>query len=104
MSPEVEFRSKAVADTYREDHPDQICPDDDARLKTVTFRSRTPEWLLDQAERDAMDERPKRERETSTGQIGVSNAEKDESDFSEGNVSIPHACAVKAIAGLGRSR
>ncbi|WP_248299408.1 hypothetical protein [Halorhabdus amylolytica] len=96
MSPTVEFGSKAVADTYRDEHPDHICPDDDARLKTVTFRSGTPEWLLDQAERDAMDERA--ERETSTGQVGLSDAEKDEIDFSVGNASVPHARAVKAIA------
>ena len=77
--PQVEFGSKAVADSYRDEYPDHICPEDDARLKTVTFRSGTPEWLLDQAERDAMDERA--ERETSTGQVSLSDAEKDEIDF-----------------------
>jgi len=96
MSPQVEFGSKAVADTYRDEHPDHICPDDDARLKTVTFTDDVPDWLLDQAKRDAMDERA--ERETSAGQVGLSDPEKDEIDFSAGNASVPHARATKAIA------
>lgn len=51
MSPTAEFGSEALTDQYREEHPDHLCPDDDARLKSVTFTSDAPDWLLRDAPR-----------------------------------------------------
>ena len=98
MSPTVEFPSgsKDVADSYRDDHPDYICPDDDRRLLTVTFTSDAPEWLLEQARRDAADARG--ELEDSAGQVGLTDHEKDDIDFSKDRANVPHARAVKGIA------
>ncbi len=98
MSPSVEFPSgaKDVADSYREEYPDHICPDDDARLLTVTFRSDAPDWLLEEARRDAADARG--ERADTAGQVALSDHEKRDIDFSEANASVPHARAVKGIA------
>ncbi|WP_340101232.1 hypothetical protein [Salinibaculum salinum] len=73
MTPSVEFPSgsKNVADTYRDDYPDYICPDDDRRLLTVTFTSDAPDWLLEQARRDAADARG--EHEEGAGQVGLTD-------------------------------
>lgn len=98
MSPSVEFPrgAKDTADTYREEYPEHICPDDDARLLTVQFTSDAPDWLIEQARRDAADARG--EREEGAGQVGLSDHERDEIDFSKANASVPHARAVKGIA------
>lgn len=47
----VEFQSKATADHFRDHHPEAICPDDDARLKTVQIRDNAPDKVLEEAER-----------------------------------------------------
>ena len=62
----VEFERKATADHFREEHPDAICPDDDARLKTVQFagidreewQEQKAQWAQDYREqgKDAPDE------------------------------------------------
>jgi hypothetical protein len=97
MSVTVEFGSKAAADQYRDDHEEYICPvDDDRRLKTVAFVGDTPEWLLDQARLDA--EEGRAERAASAGQATLTEAERDDIDFSKGRANVPHARAVKGIA------
>ena len=96
MTERVEFGGKDVADTYREEYPEHICSEDDARLKTVAFTSDTPDWLLEQARLDATDGRG--ERAESTGQVGLTEHEKDDIDFSKDRANVPHARAVKGIA------
>jgi hypothetical protein len=65
-------------------------------MRTVTFASSAPDWLIEQAELEAMETRG--EREASTGQVGLTDHERDEIDFSKDRASVPHARAVKAIA------
>lgn len=65
MSVEIEFGSKNVADSYRDDHPEHLSERDDKRLKTVTFTDDTPEWLIDRASADAQASRA--ERTTAAG-------------------------------------
>jgi hypothetical protein len=96
VATNVEFGTKATADRYREQYEEYLCSEDDARLKTVTFNSDTPEWLLEQAELEALETRG--EAEASTGQIALSDHERDRIDFSKQRASVPHARAVKAIA------
>lgn len=98
MSPTVEFPSgsKAVADSYRDEYPDYICPDDDRRLLSVTFTSDAPDWLLEEARRDAADARG--ESEEGAGQVRLTDYERSEIDFTKARASVPHARAVKGIA------
>jgi hypothetical protein len=65
-------------------------------MKRVVFASSAPDWLLEQAELEAMETRG--EADQSTGQIPLSDHERDEIDFSKARASVPHARAVKAIA------
>ena len=96
MSTDIEFGKKNAADTYREEYSEYLCSEDDARLKTVTFNSDAPEHVLWEAGLDAMESRG--EEEYTTGQVGLSQHERDEIDFSKGRASVPHAQAVKALA------
>jgi hypothetical protein len=96
VSREISFGRKDVADKYREEFPDSICSDDDARLKTVTFASSAPDWLIKQAGLEAMESRG--EDAAGAGQVGLTDHERDEIDFSKDRASVPHARAVKAIA------
>ena len=96
MTEYVEFASKDVADSYRDDHAEHLCTDDDRRLKTVAFSSDTPEHVLERARREADDGRG--ERETDAGQVDLSDHELEEIDFSEARASVPHAKSVKGIA------
>lgn len=75
MSEAVEFGSKLVADDYREEYPNFICTDDDARLKRVTFTSDAPDWLLEQARLEAQEGRA--ERDTESVSVELSESERD---------------------------
>jgi hypothetical protein len=96
VTERVEFGSKDVADSYREEYAEHLCTDDDKRLKTVAFSSDTPEHVLEQARLDAADGRG--EREGGAGQVPLSDHEKEQIDFSEARASVPHAQAVKGLA------
>jgi len=96
VSREITFGRKEAADKYREEHEEFLCSEDDARLKTVRFSSDAPEWLIEQAQLEAMESRG--EQEQSTGQVPLSDHERGEIDFSKARASVPHARAVKAIA------
>lgn len=96
MSTSVGFASKATADSYREDHGEYLCSDDDARKKTVVFASDVPDDVLERAELEALDERG--ESEAGAGQVQLTDAERDRIDFSAGRASVPHARSAKAIA------
>lgn len=76
MSPAVEFGSKALADQYREDYPEHICPDDDARLRTVAFTSDAPDWLIEQAQLPAGEGRAEREKTSYTAQLPAGERER----------------------------
>ena len=45
MSQKIDLEKKSIADSYREEYPEYICSDDDARLTVVTFNSDSPDWL-----------------------------------------------------------
>ncbi|MDZ7850077.1 MAG: hypothetical protein U5K70_04425 [Halodesulfurarchaeum sp.] len=92
----VEFEHKATADHFREEHPDAICPDDDARLKTVQFRGDGPNRVIEEAERAAFDEVA--EEGEKSGQVPLDDGERDRLDFSKDGVNVPKAQAVKGIA------
>jgi len=96
VATEIEFGTKATADSYREEHEEFLCSEDDARLKTVRFSSDAPEWLIEQAQLEAMESRG--EQNNSTGQVPLSDHERGDIDFSKTRASVPHARAVKAIA------
>lgn len=90
----VEFPTKSGADAIREEYPDALCPDDDRRLKKVQFRSDAPESVVEAAQLAAEDERG--DRAAGSGQVTVTEAERDQINFSE--TTVPHARAVKALA------
>ena len=98
MTERVEFGrgNKMLADTYREEYPEYLCSDDDARLTEVAFSSDVPDSVLDDARRDAEDARG--ETADKAGQVGLTDRETERLDFSEGRASIPHAQSVKGIA------
>jgi len=96
MSTNVDLERKQLADEFREQHSEYICSDDDARLTTVTFTSDAPQWLLEDAGRQAADYRG--EIEDTAGQVGLSDQERREIDFSKARASMPHARSVKGIA------
>ena len=92
----VEFEHKKTADHFRKEHPNAICPDDDARLKTVRFAGDAPQSVLREAERKAFQEAE--EEGAKSGQVPLTDDEKDRLDFSRDGVNIPKAQSVKAIA------
>ena len=92
----VEFEKKAMADHFREEHSDAICPDDDARLKTVQFKSDAPQKVIREAERAAFQEAE--EEGEKSGQVPLSDGENDRLDFSRDGVNLPKAQSMKAIA------
>lgn len=96
MSQAVEFAEKAAADRYREDHAEYICSmEDDKRQKTVYFVDDTPEWLIEQAEGEALAGQAEQE---ATGQKPLTDAERDRLNFSRDGNNVPKARAVKGIA------
>jgi len=94
MSEEIEFATKAAADTVRDRFEDKLCSDDDRRLKTVTFSSEITDEELNEALREAEDS--KADAGEKTGQVPLTDEEKDEIDFSESNVL--HARSAKGVA------
>lgn len=92
----IEFGTKQTADAFRDEYAEYLCTDDDARLKTVTFSSDTPEHVIEDAQLQADEGRG--ERADGPGQAPLSDHERDEIDFSQANASIPPARSVKAIA------
>ncbi|WP_159900757.1 hypothetical protein [Salinirussus salinus] len=95
MSTKVEFGTRDAANSFRDEHEEHLCPvDDDRRRKTVALTSDTPEAVVEKARRQA--EQARAERTEGPGQIGLSDAEKDDLDFSETN--IMHARSAKGIA------
>jgi hypothetical protein len=85
---EIKFGYKSGADRYREEYPEYICSDDDARLKTVTFTSDAPEWLLDQARLDADEGRTEVETDSVTASLTEGERERiREVGGFDGNVS-----------------
>jgi len=96
MSTEIDLERKQLADSFRDGYEEYLCSDDDARLTTVTFSSDTPEHVLEDARRAADEIRG--ETEDKAGQIGLSESERAQFDFSSPRVNIPWARAVKRIA------
>jgi hypothetical protein len=96
VSTDVEFGTKAVADSYREEYEEYLCSDDDARLKTVTFASDVPDDVLRQAQLEADESRA--EREVGPGQAPLSDGEMERIDFDKPRANVPHARSVKALA------
>jgi hypothetical protein len=96
MSTEIDLQRKDLADEFRENHPEFLCSEDDARMTAVTFNSDAPQWLLEDARRQAADYRG--EIEGAAGQVGLSDQEKQQIDFSKERASVPHARSVKGIA------
>lgn len=94
--PTVEYGSRSAANEARDQWPDQLCSDDDRRLKTVTFAGDTPDDVLDQARRQADDSRD--QGGAGAGQVPLTDHERGDIDFSEGRASVPHARSVKGIA------
>lgn len=90
----IEFGTKDEADVVREEYEDHLCPDDDRRLKTVTFQKGTPERVLEDASIRAAATREERE---GPGQLELTDGERDRIDFSKERASIPHARSVKAL-------
>ena len=90
----VEFPTKSGADAIREQYFDELCPDDDRRLKKVQFRSDAPESVVEAAQLAAEDERA--DQAAGSGQVTVTKSERDQIDFTE--TTVPHARAVKALA------
>ncbi|MFD1588706.1 hypothetical protein ACFR9U_17140 [Halorientalis brevis] len=82
--PTVKFGSLSAANQAREDYADHLCPDDNRSHKTVTFRSDTPDDVLEAARRDADDSR---EGSTSGYATDLTDREKDQIDFSEVHIS-----------------
>ncbi|WP_256299934.1 hypothetical protein [Haloarchaeobius salinus] len=93
--PEFEFGDRTAANQFRDDHANHLCSDDDRRKRTVTLVSDAPEQVLDQA---AVAAAVSREDHRGTGQLELSESERDRIDFSKSRASIPHARAVKGIA------
>jgi hypothetical protein len=92
---EVEFGAKDVADDIRSEHEDYLCSLDDRRLKTVRFVQDTPDEVLEDARAAAVETRADKTKD-SYGQMGLTEREKGEIDFSEN--SVFHARTAKAIA------
>ncbi|MDZ7689255.1 MAG: hypothetical protein U5J64_11210 [Halobacteriales archaeon] len=91
----VEFGAKETADAFRDDHAEHLHPNDDARSKTVFFDEDTPDNVLEEARKQAVETRADKTKD-SYGQAKLTEREKGEIDFSE--TSLFHAQTVKAIA------
>jgi hypothetical protein len=65
MSTEIEFGDKDAADHARDEYEQYLCSDDDRRLKTVTFASNTPDYIIDTVEADALESKGKATRSNS---------------------------------------
>jgi hypothetical protein len=92
---EVEFGSRDVANSLRDEHEQYLCPLDDRRKKTVAFVRDTPDEVLEDARAAAVETRADKTKD-SYGQMGLTEREKGEIDFSEN--SVFHARTAKAIA------
>lgn len=92
---EVEFGSRDVANSVRDQNEDHLCPLDDRRKKTVAFVRDTPEEVLDEARSAAAETRADKNVD-SHGQVELTEREKNQIDFSD--VNIFHARTVKGIA------
>lgn len=92
---EVEFGAKDVADSVRDEYEEHLCPLDDRRKKTVAFVRDTPDEVLEDARAAAVETRADKTKD-SYGQMGLTEREKGEIDFSEN--SVFHARTAKAIA------
>ncbi|WP_231184730.1 hypothetical protein [Haladaptatus sp. DYF46] len=57
MPTKISFGDKTSADSIREQFADNLCPNDDRRLKTVAFKGDTPDGVLDAAYAEAEDSR-----------------------------------------------
>ena len=95
--PTVEFEHMATADSFREDYPEHLCPDDDARTKTVTFVSGTPDRVLEEAEAAAISEAAETEGGLS-GAADLTRKDRRALDFARDGVNVPKARWVKALA------
>jgi hypothetical protein len=102
MSTAVEFGSKSAADAVREEHPEAICSQDDARRKTVTFSSDATGAFLEDAQRRA--DQSRADRESGPGQLELTDHERDRLDFSEGRADVLHARSVEAVSPLTSER
>jgi hypothetical protein len=95
---EIVFGDKETADEFRINYQEHICPDDDKRLKTVKFRSDTPQEVLDAAARIAADSRNDRDTGDGPGQPPLTDAEKARIDFSKDRANVLWASSIKGIA------
>jgi hypothetical protein len=97
VSQRIEFGSKAAADSFRDEYDQWVCPvDDDRRLKTVAFKSDTPESVIERAEIEAAAGRG--ERESDGKQVPLTESERDRLDFGKESVNVPWARSIKGIA------
>ncbi|QIO23728.1 hypothetical protein [Haloarcula sp. JP-L23] len=82
MTERIEYGSKDAADAARDKHSEYLCSEDDKRLKTVAFAENgTPESVLEDAHLMADDSHVNTGE--SSGSVPLTDAEKDEIDFSE---------------------
>ena len=96
MSFDIEFGTKSGADAAREEHAEHVCPlDDDRRLKTVAFKSDTPDHVRDQLQAGAATGRA--ERGEGSGQADLTNAEKSRIGPFTGSNNYLKAASVKAL-------
>jgi hypothetical protein len=93
MSEDVAFGRKEIADSFRDEHPDALCSQDDRRLKTVTFASDAPDDVVEEARQAAAQSRG--DRESTKAQAELSRQEKKRLDFSKDGSSVLKAQWVK---------
>lgn len=92
--PDFEFGSRDEARGVRDEYADHLCPDDDARKKTVTLVSDAPDRVLDDvAQRAAIS----RDDHGGSGQLSLSDAERDRFDFSRDGLNVPKLRAIKGV-------
>ncbi|WP_225334901.1 hypothetical protein [Halomicrobium urmianum] len=90
MTTRIEFGSKAAADAARDEYEEYLCSDDDRRLKPVAFADQgTPEHVIEDARRQAADS--KTDSGESAGSAALTDAEREEIDFTETDVMTARA-------------
>lgn len=93
MTERIEFGSKAAADSFRDEHHEHLCSDDDRRLKTVAITSDAPEWVVEDATVEAAAGRD--DHGSRGGQVDLTDHERESIDFTR--TSVPHARSVKGL-------
>ncbi|MFC6953536.1 hypothetical protein [Halorubellus litoreus] len=92
--PEFEFGSRDEARGVREEFDEYLCPHDDARMKTVTIVSDAPDRVLDAVGQQAA---ISRDDHDGTGQLSLTDGERDRFDFSKDGLNVPKLRAIKGV-------